>query len=57
MNDFAELYLQLLRMTKKMHQCVLHKQNTEAYLVACDVTELAQQLEDVLQKEAHIVKQ
>lgn len=57
MNDFAELYLQLLSTTKKLHQCVLHKQYTDAYLMACDVTEMAQQLEDVLQKEAHIVKQ
>lgn len=57
MNDFAELYLQLLHLTKKMHQCVLHKQNVDAYLTACDVTELAQELEDILQKEAHKVKQ
>ena len=57
MNNFAELYLQLLRLTKKMHQCVLHKQNVDAYLTACDVTELAQELEDILQKEAHTVKQ
>lgn len=57
MNNFAELYLQLLHLTKKMHQCVLHKQNVDAYLTACDVTELAQELEDILQREAHTVKQ
>lgn len=57
MNNFAELYLQLLNTTKKLHQCVLHKQTIDAYLTACDVTELAQELEDILQKEAHKAKQ
>ena len=36
---------------------ILKRNDVEAYLISCDVTELAQQLEDVLQKEAHIVKQ
>ena len=57
MNNFAELYLQLLQTTKKLHQCVLHKKDVDAYLTACDLTELAQELEDVLQKEANKVKQ
>lgn len=57
MNNFAELYLQLLRLTKNMHQCVLHKRDVDAYLTACDVTEVAQELEDLLQKQANTVKQ
>ena len=57
MNNFAELYLQLLRFTKNMHQAVLHKKDVDAYLISCDITELAQELEDLLQKQANTVKQ
>ena len=55
--DFAEVYLQLNRRIKDLHHRVLMKDHVEAYLIACDVTELAQELEDVLQKEANTVKQ
>lgn len=55
--EFAEVYLQLNRRIKDLHQRVLSQDHVEAYLIACDVTELAQELEDVLQKEANTVKQ
>lgn len=54
MREFAEVYLQLNRRIKDLHQRVLMKDHVEAYLIACDVTELAQELEDVLQKDANI---
>lgn len=57
MREFSEIYLQLLKTTKKVHQCVLHKKDVDAYLTSCDLTELAQELEDALQREANKVKQ
>lgn len=57
MNNFAEIYLQLNRRLKDLHQQILKRNDVEAYLISCDVTELAQELEDVLQKEANKVKQ
>jgi hypothetical protein len=57
MNNFAEIYLQLNRRLKDLHQQILKRNDVEAYLISCDLTELAQELEDVLQKEANKVKQ
>ena len=54
MRDFAEVFLQINRRLKDLHQQVLKQNNTEAFLIACDVIELAQELEDVLQKDANI---
>jgi len=53
MRDFAEVFLDLNRRLKDLHQNVLKQDNVNAYLVSCDVTELAQELEDVLQKNAN----
>jgi hypothetical protein len=57
MRDFSEVYLQLNRRLKDLHQRVLRRDDVEAYLISCDVTELAQELEDVLQAESNKVKQ
>jgi hypothetical protein len=57
MRDFAEVFLDLNRRLKDLHQKVLRQDDVNAYLVSCDITELAQELEDVLQKQANTVKQ
>ena len=57
MRDFAEVYLELLKTTKKLHNFVLSQKNVEAYLTSCDVTELAQELEDILQDKLNKTKQ
>lgn len=57
MREFSEIYLQLNRRLKDLHQQILKRNGVEAYLISCDLTELAQELEDVLQKEANKVKQ
>jgi hypothetical protein len=54
MRDFAEVMLELSRAIKKVHNAKLKKDHTEAYLISCDVTDLATELEDVLQKDANI---
>lgn len=54
MRDYAEVMLELNRAIKKVHEFSLKKQATEAYLLSCDVTDLAQELEDVLQNNANI---
>jgi len=55
--EFAEVYLQLNRRIKDLHHRVLNQEHVEAYLISCDVTELAQELEDILQRDANKVKQ
>jgi hypothetical protein len=57
MRDFAEVYVQLHHRLKDLHHRVLRKDDVEAYLISCDVTELAQELEDILQAESNKVKQ
>jgi hypothetical protein len=54
MRDYAEVMLELNRAIKKVHEFCLKNQVTEAYLFSCDVVDLAQELEDVLQKDANI---
>ena len=54
MRDFAEVFLQIQRRLKDLHHQKLKREDTEAYLISCDVTELAQELEDVLQRDANI---
>jgi len=54
MRDYAEVMLELNRAIKKVHEYSIKNHATEAYLVSCDVTDLAQELEDVLQKDANI---
>ena len=54
MRDFAEVMLELTRAIKKLHTAKLKQDHVQAYLISCDVTELSQELEDVLQKDANI---
>lgn len=54
MRDYAEIFLQIHRRLKDLQHQKLKLQHTEAYLISCDVTELAQELEDVLQRDANI---
>lgn len=54
MRDFAEVFLELNRAIKKLHNVKLKQDDTQAYLISCDVTDLAQELEDVLQQDANI---
>ena len=54
MRDFAEVMLELSRAVKKVHNAKLKQDHVQAYLISCDVSDLAQELEDVLQKDANI---
>ena len=54
MREFAEVFLDLNRTIKKLHNAKLKQDHTQAYLISCDVTDLAQELEDVLQNDANI---
>jgi len=54
MRDFAEVMLELNRAIKKVHNAKLKQDHVQAYLISCDVSDLAQELEDVLQKDANI---
>ena len=54
MREFAEVYLDLTRTIKALHNAKLKQDHVNAYLISCDVTDLSQELEDVLQKDANI---
>ena len=54
MRGYAEIFLDLTRTIKQVHELKLKNHHTEAYLLSCDVVDLAQELEDVLQKDASI---
>lgn len=54
MREFAEVYLDLNRAIKALHNAKLKQDHVNAYLIGCDVTDLAQELEDVLQRDANI---
>lgn len=54
MREFAEIFLDLNCAIKKLHNAKLKQDHTQAYLISCDVTDLAQELEDVLQHNANI---
>jgi hypothetical protein len=54
MREFAEVYLDLTRAIKKLHTAKLKQDHVNAYLISCDVTDFAQELEDVLQRDANI---
>jgi len=45
-SDYAENLLKLNRLTKHFLNAVLKNKNSEAYLIACMITETAQELED-----------
>jgi len=53
MREFAEVYLELTRAIKKVHEFSIKNHAVEAYLTSCDVTELAQELEDIMQRDAN----
>jgi hypothetical protein len=46
MNDYADLILKLNSFIKHYHTAVLSEKYTQAYLIACSITETAQELED-----------
>jgi hypothetical protein len=46
MTDYADIILKLNSFIKHYHEAVLKEQYTQAYLVACSITEIAQELED-----------
>lgn len=46
MNDYAENLLKINRLTKHFLNAVLKQRKTEAYLIACEITETATELED-----------
>ena len=54
MREFAEVFLDLTRTIKRVHELKLKNDYTEAYLLSCDITDYAQELEDVMQKDANI---
>ena len=54
MRDFAEVMLDLHRTIKRVHELKFKNDHTDAYLLSCDITVYAQELEDVLQKDANI---
>ena len=54
MREFAEVYLELNRSIKALHTAKLKQDHVNANLISCDVTDLAQELEDVLQRDANI---
>jgi len=54
MRGFAEVFLDITRIVKRVHELKLKNDHTEAYLLSCDVVDLAQELEDILQKDANI---
>jgi len=46
MNDYADTVLRLNRLTKLFLNSILKARKTEAYWIACQITETAQELED-----------
>jgi hypothetical protein len=54
MRDYAEVFLDITRTMKRVHELKLKSNHTEAYLLSCDVVDYAQELEDTLQKDANI---
>jgi hypothetical protein len=54
MRDYAEVFLDITRTMKLVHELKLKNNDTEAYLLSCDVVDYAQELEDTLQKDANI---
>jgi CO/xanthine dehydrogenase Mo-binding subunit len=53
MRDFAEVFLEMNRRMKDLHNAVMNSDHTTGYLISCDVTDLAQELETVLHKDAN----
>jgi hypothetical protein len=54
MTDYADYILKLNSALKQYHNLVLKEKYTDAYLIACTITELAQELEDwTSKKQSH----
>ena len=45
MNDYADIILKLNSFIKHYHEAVLKGKYSQAYLIACEITETAQKLE------------
>jgi hypothetical protein len=54
MRDYADVLLELNHAIKRLHAAKLKQNHVDSYLIACDVTDLAMELEDTLQKDANI---
>jgi len=52
MNDYSGYILKLKSIISDYHQALLKRNYTDAYMIACDITELAQEMEDLSQKMA-----
>jgi len=46
MNDYADIILKLNSFIRHYHEAVLKGKYSQAYLIACSITESAQELED-----------
>ena len=46
MNDYADIILKLNSFIKNYHNAVLKGKYSDAYVIACSITETAQELED-----------
>lgn len=46
MSDYADTILRLNSLTKSFLHSILKSRKTEAYLIACQITETAQELEE-----------
>ena len=52
MNDYSDLILKLNSFIKHYHEAVLKNKYQNAYLIACSITETAQELEDWTSKQS-----
>ena len=52
MNDYSDLILKLNSFLKHYHNAVLKGKYSNAYLIACSITEAAQELEDWTSKQS-----
>lgn len=53
MKDYSPKLLELNRLIKQFHNATLKSSWVRAYEIACDITEVAQELEDVAQEIAN----
>jgi len=53
MRDYAEVMLELTKAIKNVHNAKLKQDHVQAYLISCKVSDLAIELEDVLQEDAN----
>lgn len=53
MNDYSTPYLALHRLMRDFHDATIKGKFKEAYEISIDITDLAQQLEDIAKGMAH----